>query len=376
MRILRLAARSFRNLEPFDLSLDAQFVVFHGRNAQGKTNALEAVYLLATLKALRGRRLKELIGWGAQQAAILGQVRCGDRQRQYRVDLQPTGRTALLDGKKANDLGEYFDGIRAIAFTPQDGRIVAGEPAHRRTWLDRAAFTATPAHLDVVRFYRRCLEQKAAALRASAPDGALLDAIDDQVARAGADLVTRRVALLAELQPHVRALHHDIAGGGADVTLRYQTAATGDSPAERTESLRRRLEEARSNELRRGITLVGPQTDDVTVKLDGRSARTFGSRGQVRSLVLALKLAELVAARERGDVPLFLLDDVSSELDRVRTRRLVGALGDLGAQVLATTTDPEHMDTLPEEETLRIPIEAGRAGTLDPPASNAEDPEL
>lgn len=366
MRLLRLSGQGFRNLEPFELNLDARFVVFHGRNAQGKTNALEAAYLLATLKPLRGRRTRELVRWGEERFSVLGVVRAAGMERQYRVDVSPAGRTPWLDGKRASDLTEYFSGIRAIAFTPQDGEIVAGEPARRRAWLDRAAFTATPAHLDVVRVYKRCLEQKAAALKAPRPDLTLLDALDDQLARAGAELAHRRQALLHELGPHVQALHQEIAGPTARVRLTYRTEASGETVAERAEALRRRLEEVRPNELTRRTTVAGPQADDVVVTLDSYSARTFGSRGQVRSLVLALKLAELVAARERGEVPLFLLDDVSSELDRVRTRRLVGTLAELGAQVLATTTDPEHMDTLPPEDTLRIGVDGGR---LAPEAS-------
>lgn len=361
MKLLRLAAQDFRNLEPFDLHLGgSRFVVFHGPNAQGKTNALEAVYLLATLKPLRGRRVRELIRWGADGCSVAATVEAAGVVRPYRLDLTPEGRTATLDGKRVSDLGDWFSGIRAIAFTPQDGRIVAGEPAWRRAWLDRAAFTATPAHLEVVRFYKRCLEQKSAALKSLRPDPVLLDTLDDQIARAGADLAQRRVELLRELQPHVRDLHRAIAGADTPVELRYRTDARGEGVADRAQALRQKMAELRSSELQRRMALVGPQTDDVAVVLDGRSARTFGSRGQVRSLVLSLKLAELVAARERGDVPLFLLDDVSSELDRGRTRHLVGVLQELGAQVLVTTTDPEHMDTLPAGETLMVAVEEGR----------------
>lgn len=361
MKLLRLAAQDFRNLEPFELDLGAaRFVVFHGPNAQGKTNALEAVYLLATLKPLRGRRVRELVRWGAGGCSVAATVEAGGVARAYRLDLGAEGRVATLDGKRVAELSDWFAGVRAIAFTPQDGAIVSGEPAGRRAWLDRAAFTATPAHLDVVRFYRRVLEQKSAALKAPRVDLALLDALDEQLARAGSDLVQRRVALLRELQPHVRALHAAIAGGAVPVELRYRTDARGEGVEERAAALRARIAEARPTELVRRMALVGPQTDDVAVVLAGRSARTFGSRGQVRSLVLALKLAELVAARERGDVPLFLLDDVSSELDRQRTRHLVGVLRELGAQVLVTTTDPEHMDTLPAGETLRVAVDGGR----------------
>ena len=361
MHLTSLAVSGLRNLEPLRLTLDdARYIVIHGRNAQGKTNLLEVVYSLATLKGLRAARLKELIRWGDEAGEVAGVIHTDGIQRNLSLSVSATGRTVQLDGKNITQLSDYFAHIRAVAFTPQDGGIVSEEPARRRAWLDRAAFTASPLHLDVVRTYRRCLQQKSAALKQSRPDGAMLDALDDRLAQEGARLAQRRSDLLAELSPHIRQLHSRIAGGHADLSLDYRTQAPGSQPSERYVALRERLASVRSDELRRRITLAGVQKDDVRIRLDGRSARTFGSRGQVRSVVLALKLAELVAARERGDVPLFLLDDLSSELDRRRTASLVAVLEDLGAQVWVTTTDPDHIQDLPEAATRRLHIDGGR----------------
>lgn len=359
MRLLRLAGSGFRNLEPFDLPSDAPFVVLHGPNGQGKTNALEAVYLVCTLQGLRGRKRSELIRWGAERAVVQGDVRADRATHRHRVELTEGTRGVELDGKRVHDLTEYFGSIRCVCFTPQDGRIVTEEPSWRRRWVDRAAFTAQPAHLGVAAELRRVLLQKAAALKEPRPDPTLLDVLDDQLARVGADVVTRRQDVLAELEPHVQQLYAGLAGAPHAVSLRYRTDAQGPDRAARESSLRRVLEASRPGELRRRTTLAGPQTDDVDVDLEGHPARTFASRGQVRSLVLALKLAELVAARRRGEVPLFLLDDVSSELDRSRTARLVAILAELQAQVWATTTDPEHMQGLPRSDTLRISVSAG-----------------
>ena len=359
MRLRRLVAQGFRNLAPFDLDTSAQFVVFHGNNAQGKTNVLGAIWMLATLKALRGRRRSELIRWGERESSISGWVTAEDVERQHRVDLTPSGRDVSVDGKRVSDLRAYFSGIRAICFTPQDGRIVSDLPAGRRQWLDRAAFTARPAHLGVVKTYRRCVQQKSAALRLERPDPAVLDALDVQLAVAGAELAHRRAEMLAELAPHVSEVYGVIAQHGAEVQLAYVSAARGDTLQERVTTLHDKLSEVRSDELRRCMCLVGPQKDNVEVLLDGRSARSFGSRGQVRSTVLALKLAEMVAARERGEVPIFLLDDVSSELDKKRTGQLVDVLRDLRAQVFATTTDPTHLESLPGDDTCIIGVDQG-----------------
>ena len=369
VRLERLVGEGFRNLAPFDLDLDAPFVVLHGANAQGKTNVLEAVWYLTSLKALRTPRTRELVQWGGESLQLAGWTRSGGITRHRRLAFggQGTGsaRQVWLDGKRCTDLAEYFADVRAICFEPADGAIVSEGPDLRRRWVDRAAFTARPAHLQVVRSYTRALQNKSAVLRGDGRSGrvsvdhAVLDAIDTQLALLGARLAARRAALLAELSPWVDAMYRTLADADGHVRLELRTTARGDTETERAEALMEVFARARETEIRRRRTLAGPQTDEVAIRLGDRPARRYASRGQVRSLVLALKLAELKAARERGAVPLFLLDDLSSELDRVRTRRLVALLADLGAQVIATTTDPGHVDSLPAQDTLRLEVRAG-----------------
>jgi DNA replication and repair protein RecF len=360
VRLLRLHAARFRNLEPFDLDVSSRFVVLHGDNAQGKTNTLEAVYLLATLKPLRGRSTRDLVRWGESEAYVAARVVDDVGESELRIDIEPSRRRALVDGQPSRSVVEYFDRIRAVAFTPSDLEIVAGEPARRRAWLDRAAFTATPGHLDAVQRVRRCLSQKSAALREGRPNGSVLDALDEELAVASARLVARRVALLAELRPHVTAVYPSVAGSAGRISLVYRTAATGEAVADRAEALRRALADARGEELRRRQTLCGPQRDDVLIKLDGQGLRTWGSRGQIRTMVLAMKLAELLAAHARGTVPPFLLDDVGSELDPDRTARLVDVLIEVDAQVFATTTHPRHLAALPAAETRLVRVHGGQ----------------
>lgn len=361
MRVVRLLAEHVRNLEPLDLATDARFVVVHGPNAQGKTNLLEAVWTLATLRPLRGTRARDLVRFGQAEARIGGTVAAPHGLRKLGVELAQPRRRALLDGEPVRDLGEYFAWVRAIAFQPADAGIVTEGPAERRAWLDRAAFTAWPTHLDRVRLVQRLLDQKGAVLRQERPEIAVLDVLDDQLARAGAALVEARARVLEELAPHVTDQHRAIAGATSKLQLRHRTDAEGDDVDARTTALRTAMGASRRDELAQRRCLVGPQRDEVRFVLDGHAARTFGSRGQVRSLVLAMKLAELVAARGRGDRPLFLLDDLSSELDRGRTERLVTQLVQLEAQVWVSTTDPDHLAGLPTGEVLRIRMHEGSA---------------
>jgi DNA replication and repair protein RecF len=359
LRLTRLATERFRNLQGGSVSLDAPVIVLHGANGEGKTNTLEAVHYLATLKPLRGRRSRELLRFGERDATVTADVTCGV-SRELSVTLRADGRDVSLDGKRIGALAEWFASVRAISFTPADAEIVGGEPARRRNWLDRAAFTVSPAHLDRVWTVRRLLDQKQAALRGDRPDRGVLDVLDEQLATHGAELVERRASMLSALLPHVREVHAGLADGRGEVDLELVTQARGDDRASRADALRTRLAAWRDRELERRTTLAGPQLDEVRITLDGRPARDFGSRGQIRSIVLALKLGETHAARDRGLLPLFLLDDLSSELDAGRTGRLVRALSSMGAQVLATTTDPAPLlAALPPGEALPVRVSAG-----------------
>ena len=350
MRLKTLAARDFRNLELVQLDTDSRFVMFHGPNAQGKTNLLEAVYALATLKSFRARRNQELVRWGADCAEVLGKVDDGTQIRDFRLLIDGKGRRGEVDGKPPAQLARYFEGIRAVLFRPEDIGIVRNGPERRRRFVDRAAFTAASTFLELAQTFRRLLSQKAALLRQARVDPLQLSVFDEQLARAGARIVERRLRIVEELRKPFATLHERISGLG-EASLSYRTALDRERLAESYLEL---MEHHRADEIRRGMNLVGPQRDDLVVKLDGRPARPYASQGQTRSLVLALKLGELLAARSRGARPIFLLDDLSSELDRFRTGRLVELLEDLDLQVVVTTTDPSVLHGASEVRAFEV----------------------
>lgn len=340
MKLLRLGVRDWRNLPELDVDTDADFVVFWGDNAQGKTNLIEAVYALATLKSFRTRKNRELVRWGAETAHVQGRIHDGHVERDLRLDVTAKGRSAKVDGKPPRVLREYFDGIRAVLFAPEDVAIVRGAPELRRSFVDRAAFTASATFLEVAQLHRRLLDQKAALLRRFPADRVQLSLFDEQLAHAGAHLVVRRRRIVGELAERFAELHGRISGHG-EVAMRYRSCLpAGDEAGPLAEAYLALLEQSRDGDIERGASRVGPQRDDLVLSLDDKSARNFASQGQARSVVLALKLAELLAARERGARPLFLLDDLSSELDRLRRGRLVELLSDLDLQCFVTTTDP------------------------------------
>ena len=370
MRLVELAAADWRNVAAARLDTDARFVVLHGDNAQGKTNLLEAVWTLANLKSFRETRQRRLIRDGADTARVQGRVVGLAGRRTLLWSRTRAGARGLkLDERPVSDLSEWFAVLRAILFCPEHSAIVRGEPAERRNFVDRAAFTARPDHLEVVRQYRRVVQHKAAVLRSPVVDPVLLATHSDQLAALGAVLIERRRAILAELAGPTQALHKAIAGTD-DVSLRLRSVA-GEAPdrAAVEAALREAMARAEPDERRRGLVLVGPHRDDLDLRINGREARRFASQGQVRSLVLALKLAELEAARVRGEAPLFLLDDLTSELDQRRMARLIELLSDLDNQVWVTTTDPGWLGPLPADRTRLVRVAGGAVqGSASPSA--------
>ena len=347
----------WRNRTAATLSTDARLVVLHGANGSGKTNLLEAVYVLASLRSFRDARPARWVREGAGAALIEGRASGphGERLMAYK---QVDGERSLsVDGGPAS-LNVWFDALRAILFCPEQVNVIRGEPEGRRRLLDRAVFTARPAFLDLARDYKRVVAQRGALLRSGRAGGAELETWDERLVNLGAAVMLRRHQLVEELRAPLQEAVRLISGGET-VELRLRSAG-GEAEGEETvrSRLRDALSRARPEELRLGTVLVGPHRDDLEITIDGRSARRFASQGQARTVALALKLGELEAARLRGQSPLFLLDDLTSELDIGRRGRLISHLMSLQSQVWVTTTEASYLGPLPEGTSRRFRITA------------------
>lgn len=358
MRLLRVQAQSFRNLASEVLDVDAPFVAFCGPNGQGKTNWLEAIATLGTLRSFRASRTAELLRFGATDAMVEGVALSDGMTRRHRIAWSEAGRT-LRREDRAVDAVTWLRGFRAAWFVPGDVAPIRGEPALRRAMLDRTALTLDPPYLSLAQQFRRVLEHKAALLRGGAADGPTLDAVDAQFAGLAVRVVARRTETVAAVAPHFRSFYRQFCGE-EEVAVRYRPHTTGDE-----EQFLRSQHAARVQERELRRVLVGPHRDDLEFHVRGRAARAYASQGQARSLVLAWKLAELACARTSDETPLFLVDDLGSELDPERTSRLVRVVSELGAQVFVTTTDERF---LPKSATeVRVfSVEAGVARLARP----------
>jgi len=362
MRLLSVDVQDFRNITRARLEPSPRATILVGDNGQGKTNLLEAVYFACTLKPLRAARLAELVRFGAASASVTADAQGPGGVRQIAVQVAPGARTAFLDGKPQDRLDDYFEGLAAVCFSPDDLLLVKGGPEGRRRFLDRAAFNRWPAVLAEARDYLRALRSRNAALRSAA--GEVEVSFRGPLVRTGARLLRRRRGLLAEIAPRLEKAFAEISGlGSPAASLGYRVAGgmkLKGSEEEIAAELGGAIAARAVRDSEKGYTSVGPHMDDLVLQLDEHDARQFASQGQQRALVLALKVAEIENLRALlGRPPLLLLDDVSSELDPQNNRFLLEYLGRLPGQALLTTTDGRLLETAAGPETVFYRVDSG-----------------
>jgi DNA replication and repair protein RecF len=359
----RLRVRGWRNVADTVLTPGPRATVLHGQNGQGKTNLVEAAYFAITFRSFRTNSQDDLVGWGGPGAFIEASIQVGGLLRKIEVRLAPPRRATLLDGKAARRDAPGLRGVSAVLFVPEDLLLPKASPGERRRFIDRAVFACDRAYYREAASYEKVLKSRNLVLRQGG-SATLLDTYDEELARFGARVVMRRRALVSALAPRVTSLF-DAIHGPLGARIRYKQHEELDD-AQGEEQVRGALLSGlgarRERDLRRGFTGFGPHTHDLEMELAGHPAREHGSQGQLRSFVLALKLAELTQLQEAtGEAPLLLLDDVASELDEARRAKLFETIARLPGQTLITVTDPGFLPALPE----RLDFEV-RGGRLTP----------
>jgi DNA replication and repair protein RecF len=335
LRLVSLTLRNYRNYARLQLELGPHLNVFLGQNAQGKTNLLESVAILALSSSPRARRESDLIGPLSAAATVEAVAESSGRRVelsfQVAREADRTQKSIRVDGvaRRAVDLpGE----VQATLFWPEDLSLVKGGPEHRRRFLNEMLVQVVKGYGRTLARYRRVLDQRNHLLRQVATGQqprAGLELWDEELAALGAELVSARAGAVAELAPLAAAGHAAISSG-EQLSLGY-AGPPPDLPA----ALRAALDE----DLRRGSTGVGPHRDDLEVAIDGVDARSFASQGQQRTAVVSLKLAESdLIERRSGERPILLLDDVLSELDAARRQELLARVGE-GGQVIVTSVE-------------------------------------
>jgi DNA replication and repair protein RecF len=344
-----------RNLAEVDLEAGPRFNVVSGENGQGKTNLLEAIYVLATSKSFRASRPGELVVHGGELASVRGTVREGDLRREQSVGAKVGARVVRIDGKRPPSLAAYAVRTPVVVFHPGEVVLSMGGGAERRRLLDRVSLYLAPSSIAEVESFTRALRERQKALESRGVGATDLDHWEQLVVEHGLRVMQARRRAADSLSTAAEASFAEIAAPGLALQAAYAPGAPEDEARFREE-----LAQRRAADLRRGGAGVGPHRDDLRLSIGERldattlrakpetchPVRGVASQGQHRAVVLALKAAEIdVIGAARGVRPVLLLDDVSSELDRARTAALFAFLRAHEGQVFLTTTRPELIDT-------------------------------
>lgn len=383
MRVDRLTLRNFRNIEESTLVPDPHLNFLIGQNGQGKTSFLEALGYLATLRSFRGAKTDEVVRWGSQSAEIFCEVTPGDENpfaAEFKTQLKlaftlgerKTSKIAFINGKPFQSSTQYLSqrfgnfelGFHTVVFNPADHDLIRGEPANRRSYLDRVLAAEDVDYLKAVQRYKRVLEQRNALLKSDdVPSRELLSGFNDPLVKSGSYITHKRLLWLWNLaarlqnaarkiaprQPELRAVYlsnwvpeiSNLSISNNDLGAIHFAGLPQQASLELLEqAFWKRLSALEAVELRSRSSLVGPHRDDWTFFLGNQILKGHGSQGEVRSALLALKLSEIELFRERtGHRPLLLLDDFSSELDRERRAFLLRYLNETDLQVFVTSTE-------------------------------------
>jgi DNA replication and repair protein RecF len=338
LRVERLIVRGFRNLADLDLAPGARFNVLAGDNGQGKSNLLEAVYYLGALTSFRSAGRDDLIGHDHERALVAARFATTPAPLKAQVRLsRAEGRKLALDDKRPRSSAAWLATLPMVLFHPGDVALAGGAPEARRAFLDRILEQMDETYGRASTTYKKALRSRNRLLKRPGADPRSITAYDELLAASGAVIGQSRARLAADLKPRVEDAFREVAGEELPLEVAYRPRV---EPS--VEAIRRALAGSLAKDLARGFTAEGPHGDDLALTVRERGARHHASQGQHRMMVLALKVAELdVLTRRVGQVPVLLLDDVSSELDPARNRRLFTLLDRLGGQVFLTTTQRE-----------------------------------
>lgn len=355
MKIKSIEIENFRNIE--NLKLDFEDVnIIWGENAQGKTNLIEAIYLFSGSKGFRGARDSQLIKMGEEKSRLKIEFEGSNREQYAEININ-NKREASLNGVKKKSPSLLSDEIKAVIFSPVHLNMIKEGPGERRKFVDAALCQIKSNYRNLLKEYNRCLNQRNILLKdlKNNPElDSLLYIWNKNCAISGAKIVYQRLKYIEALEPYVKDIFTGISSGNEEIDIKYQSAQEYIPDIEDIEKkLLRALENNKIQDIMNKSTSTGPHRDDIEILINGISARTYGSQGQQRSCVLALKLAEANLLEQiTKKEPIALLDDVMSELDEKRQDYILNNIKN--RQVFITCCDKETILRLKKGKTFHI----------------------
>ncbi len=356
MKINSIKIENFRNIESLSLDFDDVNIIY-GENAQGKTNLIEAIYLFTGAKSFRGVKDKELVKFGEEYSRLKIEFSNNSREQNAELLIQ-NRRSATLNGVKKKSATSLGDELKAVIFSPVHLSMIKDGPLERRRFIDNALCQLKSNYRNVLKEYNRALAQRNMLLKDISKNNSLYDMLyiwDKNLAVSGAKIIFQRMKYIEALLPYAKDVFDGLSSGKEEINLVMKGAFDYDGLTldEIQKKLMFALDNNRGNDILNRNTNIGPHRDDMEILINEKSARSFGSQGQQRSCVLALKLAEASLLREMTqDEPLALLDDVMSELDISRQDYILNHIKDW--QVFITCCDANTVLRLKQGKTFHI----------------------
>ncbi len=340
MRVLELSLNNFRNIDEAFISPCDEMNVICGENAQGKTNLLESIWLFTGAKSFRGSKDSAFVKFGSEKASLKLKFISEEIEKDAEL-LISDKRNAILNENKLKSASMLAGSFNAIVFSPNDLRLITDGPAVRRRFLDLALGQLYPTYIEILKNYVRAVTQRNKIIKDLKFDGTLsimLDVYEKEIAENGRKLVLYRKKYIEILNCFLPSIYGGLSNGKEILDTEYICCVNA-------ETLEEALLASRKEDMFSGVTSVGPHRDDISFKINGIDARSFGSQGQKRSVALSLKLAEAEVIRKNvGEWPVCLLDDVMSELDPERQNFILNHIKEM--QTFLTCCDPDNVKNL------------------------------
>ena len=347
MRVLDLSCNNFRNISEGKIIPFEEMNVICGENAQGKTNFLEAIWLFTGAKSFRGSKDNELIKFQNEKALLNMNFISKGIEMDALIEIKEK-RNFYLNSKKVKSSSEFAGNFNAIIFSPTDLKLVSEGPVFRRKFLDTAIGQIKPGYIEILKNYMRAVTQRNKIIKDFKYDKTLsimLDVFENEIAENGQKIINSRKEYIEKLNPFLTEIYSGISSGKENLDIEYISNSNNN--------LEEKLKLARNEDMYSGVTSIGPHRDDLDFKINGFSARSYASQGQKRSVSLSLKLAEAKALeKDVGECPLFLLDDVMSELDPERQNFILNHIR--GMQAFITCCDPSNIKNLKDGKIINI----------------------
>lgn len=360
MRIDRIALNGFRNYDFEAVEFSPGTNVIFGENAQGKTNLLEAVYILASGRSFRTRFDRELISFGCDYAELLADAVSHEREQTVKIKFKSGAPKQITVNSVKKTASELSETLNAVLFCPDDLNLIKEGASARRKLMDNAISQIRPRYAEYLSSFNKCYESKTRILKDSDEKPSLLSMLDefsDGMCRASAQLIRYRAAFAARLNEEAAPIHSEFSGSGERLDIEYSTVSTVKDPLGSAQEiyydLCEHMEAHRKAELSSRQCLSGAHKDDLIISVNGSNARSYASQGQTRTAALSIKLAEReIFLDETGEYPILLLDDVLSELDTRRQEFVLNRIG--GGQTLITCCEDEGISSRTGGKVLHI----------------------